>query len=126
MNQAGFPLKFRPMTLDNLQILVSKGARGQTILSLRGPLTVHTAFKLQDALHSEPSPVVIVDFAGVPFIDSAGLGALVGVHVAARKAGRKIAFAAMSDQARALIEMMHIDQLIHPYDTIQDAEAVFV
>lgn len=111
------------MALDNLQIVASKGARGQTILSLRGPLTVHTAFKLQDALRSEAAPVVIVDFSGVPFIDSAGLGALVGIHTTARKTNRKIAFAAMNEQARALIEMMHIDQLLHTYDTIQDAEA---
>lgn len=114
------------MASDNLQIVASQGARGQTILSLKGPLNSQTALKFQDAVRSEPSQVLIVDFTGVPFVDSAGLGALVGIHVAARKAGRKIAFAAMNDQARALIEMMHIDQLIHPYDTIQDAEAVFL
>lgn len=120
------PLEWCRMILQNMQIVASQGARGQTILSLKGPLTSHTALTFQDAIRSNDSPTLIVDFSGVPFIDSAGLGALVGVHVAARKAGRRIAFAGMNDQARALMDMMHIDQLIHPYDTIEDAEAVFL
>jgi len=114
------------MTLDNLQMVASKGARGETIMSLKGPLSIHTVFTFQDAIRSDPSPVMIVDFTGVPFIDSAGLGALVGVSVTARKAGRKIAFAAMNTQARALIDMTHINQVFHTYDTIQDAEAALV
>lgn len=114
------------MALDNLQMRASKGARGQTILSLKGPLNGNMALKFQEAIRSDASPILIVDFSGVPFIDSAGLGALVGVYVAARKAGRKIAFAAMNEQARTLIEMMHIDQIIRPYDTVEDAEAVFI
>jgi anti-sigma B factor antagonist len=111
------------MALDNLQMVASKGARGETILSLKGPLSIQTVFKFQDAIRSDSSPVLIVDFSSVPFIDSAGLGALVGVSVTARKSGRKIAFAAMNDQARALIDMTHINQVFHTYDTIQDAEA---
>jgi len=114
------------MSSDNLQMVASKGARGETVLSLKGPLSIHTVFKFQDAIRSDPSPVMIVDFTGVPFIDSAGLGALVGVSVTARKSGRKIAFASMNEQARALIEMTHISQVFHTYDTIQDAEAAVV
>ena len=111
------------MALDNLQIAASKGSHGDTILTLKGPLSIHTVFKFQDAIRTEPSPILIIDFSGVPFIDSAGLGALVGAQVTGRKANRKIAFAAMNEQARALIEMTHVNQLFHTYDTVQDAEA---
>ncbi len=107
-------------------MVASKGSRGETILALKGPLSIHTVFKFQDAIRSDLSPVLIVDFTGVPFIDSAGLGALVGASVTARKSGRKIAFAAMNDQARALIDMTHINQVFHTYDTVQDAEAAVV
>lgn len=111
------------MALDNLQIETSKGSRGQTILRLKGPLSIHTVFKFQDTVRTDPSPVLIIDFSGVPFIDSAGLGALVGVHVTGRKANRKIAFAAMNEQAKVLCDMTHVTQLFKTYDTIQDAEA---
>jgi anti-sigma B factor antagonist len=111
------------MALDNLQIDTSRGARGQTIFSLKGPLNIHTVFKFQEAVRSDPSHALIVDFSAVPFIDSAGLGALVGVFVSSRKADRKIAFAAMNEQARALVEMTHVNQLFHIYDTVAHAEA---
>jgi len=111
------------MALENMQIVSSQGSRGQAILSLKGPLSIHTLFKFQDAIRAESSPALIIDFSGVPFIDSAGLGALVGAHVTARKLNRKIAFAAMNDQAKALIDMTHINQVFRVYNTIQDAEA---
>jgi anti-sigma B factor antagonist len=111
------------MALDNLQISSSKGGRGQTILTLNGALNIHTVFKFQEAVRSDPASTVIIDFSGVPYIDSAGLGAMVGAHVSSRKSNRKIAFAALNDQARTLVEMTHVNQLFHMYDTIADAEA---
>lgn len=111
------------MALDNLQIETSPGARGQTIFSLHGPLNIHTVFKFQDAVRADPSAVLIVDFSGVPFIDSAGLGALVGAFVSTRKANRKIAFAALNRQAKTLVEMTHVNHLFHTYDTVKEAEA---
>ena len=108
---------------ENLQIVSSQGPRGQTILSLKGPLSLHTLFKFQEAVRSESSPVLIVDFKNVPYLDSAGLGAVVGAHVNALKSNRKILFAAFDDQARALIEMTRVDDFLKTYSTIQDAEA---
>jgi anti-anti-sigma factor len=81
---------------DKIQIVASQGSRaGQRILSLTGPLNIQTIFDFQTAMRAETSPALIVDFSGVTFIDSAGLGALVGVCVAAQKANRKVALAAM-------------------------------
>ena len=69
------------MTLENLQMIASDGSRaGQRILQMKGPLSLHTVFEFQSVLRAETSPNVIIDFSGVPFIDSAGLGALV-VHI---------------------------------------------
>ena len=112
------------MATENMQIVVSDGSRdGLKILVLKGPLNIHTVFTFQDAVRAETAPAVVVDFSGVPFIDSAGLGALVGAHVSARKANRKIAFAAMNDQAKALIDMTHISKLFFIYSTVPEAEA---
>jgi anti-sigma B factor antagonist len=111
------------MTKDVLQISTSRGVGGQTIFSLAGPLNIHAVFKFQEAVRSDPSPVLIIDCSGVPFIDSAGLGAMVGVVVSGRKTNRKIAFAAMTRQAKALIDMTGVKQFLHPYDTLQEAEA---
>jgi anti-sigma B factor antagonist len=113
-----------PMVLENMQIVANQGSReGLKVLVLKGPLSIHTVFSFQEAIRTETSPAVIIDFSGVPFIDSAGLGALVSAHISARKANRKIAFAAMNEQARALIEMTHINKLFFIYPSIQEAEA---
>jgi anti-sigma B factor antagonist len=112
------------MAMENMQIVASAASRdGLNILVLKGPLSIHTVFTFQDAIRSDTSPALIIDFSGVPYIDSAGLGALVSAHVTAKKLNRKIAFAAMNDQARALIEMTHIYKLFFIYPTVEDAEA---
>jgi anti-anti-sigma factor len=112
------------MPSENLQIVISEGSCGKRIVSVKGPLTIDTVVKFQDALRSESSPVLIVDFTQVPFIDTSGLSALVAAHVSARKSDRKILFVAFNSQARAALELTHLHQVFSTYPTIQDAEAV--
>ena len=120
-------VQYEPIALENLQIVASQSSRGLRILTLKGPLSMRTLFKFQETVRSESSPVLIVDFSDVPFIDSAGLGAVVAAHVNARKSDRRILFAAVNGQVRTLIEMTHVnDLLLQTYDTIQDAEAAAV
>ena len=112
------------MTLENLQMIASDGSRaGQRILQMKGPLNLHTVFEFQSVLRAETSPSVIIDFSGVPFIDSAGLGALVGAHISAQKSRRQLYFAAMNTQVITLLEMTRIRSLFTVYSTLQEAEA---
>ncbi|HXN99626.1 MAG TPA: STAS domain-containing protein [Candidatus Acidoferrales bacterium] len=111
------------MENENLQIVVSSGNRdGQKIMRLKGPLNIKTVFGFQATVRAEDSPSLILDFTGVPFIDSAGLGALVGAYVAAQKVQRKLVVAGMGTQVKALIEMTKVSQLIKAYETVAEAE----
>lgn len=111
------------MPTENIQILASNGAaRGQKILTLRGPLNIHTIFEFQTAIRGEQSPVVIVDLTGVPYVDSAGLGAIVGAYVSAQRANRKLVLAGLNDRVKALLSMTHVSRLFEPYATVQAAE----
>jgi len=111
------------MPNNNIQIVTAPGLRdGYKILHVKGPLNIHTIFDFQSALRVETSPALIIDFAEVPFIDSTGLGAMVGAHLAAQKANRKIAFTAMNSQVKALLDMTHVAQFFTTYPTIHDAE----
>ena len=112
------------MPKENIQIVASPGAHdGLKVLHIKGPLTIHTLFDFQEAVRSANSLSLIVDFSGVPFIDSAGLGALVGAHVSAQKAQRKLAIAATNAKVKALMDMTHVSQLFPTFPTIKDAEA---
>ncbi len=112
------------MASEKMQILPSQGAReGQKILSLKGPLTIQTTFDFQSAARAETSPILIIDLSEVPFVDSAGLGALVGAHVTAQRASREIAFVGVNSRVKALMDMTHVGQLFRIYPTVQDAQA---
>ena len=112
------------MPAEKIQIVASPGSReGQRILSLTGPLNIQTIFDFQTAVRAETAEAVIVDFSGVTFIDSTGLGALVGAYLAAQRANRKLAFAAMNTQVKALVEMTHVDKFFRTFPTLKDAEA---
>jgi anti-sigma B factor antagonist len=111
------------MATENLQIVVTPGNRdGQRILSLKGSLNIQTIFGFQSAVRAENSPMVILDFSGVPYIDSAGLGALVGAYVAAQKKPQRMAVVGMNMQVKALVEMTKVSQLIKAFDTVGEAE----
>lgn len=112
------------MDFDKLQIVATPGARpGTKVLTLQGPLTIRTIFDFQNAARTETDPTLIVDFSGVPFIDSAGLGALVGACVTSKKAGRKLVFAGMNEQVNALVDMSHLRQFFSTFATVEEAQA---
>jgi anti-sigma B factor antagonist len=111
------------MARDTLQIVTSTGSReGQKILTLKGSLNIQTIFDFQKATREDGSPKLILDFSGVPYMDSAGLGALVGAYVAAQRTQRKLAVAGTNTQVKALIDMTHVGTLIKSYATLQEAE----
>lgn len=111
------------MPIENMQAIASDGPRaGQRVLRLKGPLSLHTVFEFQNLVRAETAPNVIIDFSGVPFIDSAGLGALVGAHISAQKARRKLSFAGMNTQVMALLEMTRIRGMFLIYGTVEEAQ----
>ena len=112
------------MPIENMQSVASDGPQaGQRILRLKGPLSVHTVFEFQNAVRAETSPSLIVDFSGVPYVDSSGLGALVGVHVSAQRAQRKLLFTGMNAQMNALLEMTRLRGMFSIYPTLEEAQA---
>lgn len=110
------------MPIENIQIVASDGpTSGQRVLRVLGPLNIHTIFEYQSAMKNEQSSAVIVDFSGVPYIDSAGLGAVVGSFVSAQRAHRKVKFACMNERVQALLSMTHVTQLFRAYATVEEA-----
>lgn len=113
------------MQNNTIQIVTTPGPRDSSykILHLNGPLNIHTIFDFQTALRAEQAPALIIDFSDVPFIDSTGLGALVGAHLAAQRANRKLAFTSMNPQVQALLDMTNVAQFFKTYASVGDAEA---
>jgi anti-sigma B factor antagonist len=108
------------MFSNNLQITAEPGTReGTRILHLNGPLNMETTLEFQKVVRAESSPMLIVDFGGVSYMDSAGLGAIVGAYVSAQKAGRRIALSGMNERLQAL---NRLNKILATFTSIAEVE----
>jgi anti-anti-sigma factor len=86
-------------------------ADGQVSLTLRGELDLETApaFREELAAAEQGADTLIVDLRGVTFIDSCGLGELVGAHQRAHRAGRRLVV--VLDEDTPLDRVVHVTGL---------------
>ena len=77
----------------------------------------------QQKVRSDSSPSLILDMSKVPFIDSAGIGALVGVQVSRRKDGRRLSVVGANERVRESLRMTNVEQFFYFYATQEEAEA---
>jgi RND superfamily putative drug exporter len=66
--------------------------KDRVVLSLRGELTLSTApdFRAQLSAHERDADTVMIDLRGVDFIDSSGLGELLGAHQRTHRDDRRL------------------------------------
>ena len=109
--------------MEELRITAVAGKNGARILRLEGPLEVRTMAALQTLAREESSPLIL-DFSGVRYVDSAGLGAVLGLFISARRKNLGFAIAgALSDRVRVLFQATHLKDFLPSYATVDEAEA---
>jgi anti-sigma B factor antagonist len=114
------------LPMEQLQIQRTAGsANDVTIFTLSGPLTISTLFDFQTAIRQPDLKSTIIDFSGVPYIDSAGLGIVLSHWAHTQRTGVKFATVAISDRVKVLLEMTGVANLLPSYPTVADAERAF-
>jgi anti-anti-sigma factor len=96
------------------------------VVTLVGRLDLLAAADLKvnlQRLVSEGWNQLVVDLHAVPFIDSSGLGGLIGGLKAARVAGGDFRIARPSEQVRYILQVSTLDRVLTPYATVDDALA---
>lgn len=98
---------------------------GYAVVRPSGRLTVTGAPQIRQAvgdLVEGGRTRIVVDLAATEFIDSSGLGALVGALKTARLAGGDLRIAAAPEQVRMVLRLTNLDRVLknHP-----SAEAAF-
>jgi anti-anti-sigma factor len=96
---------------------------GVTVFRLKGPFVLGTMFELQATLREPGLEGVIIDLAGVPYIDSAGLGVLLGHWSHTQRAGYKFALVGMSPRVHTIFEITRTDTVLPIFATQAEAEA---
>ena len=92
------------------------------VLKLTGPFTIAGLFDFQAVARNEPAPATIVDLTDVPYMDSAALGSLLGLHVSCQKNGRRYALVGVSDRLKTLFKVAGVDGILVICPTLAGAE----
>jgi anti-sigma B factor antagonist len=99
---------------------------GVAVVTVTGELDVSTSGLLRDGLlrllAEEDHRGLVVNLAGASFIDSTGIGVLVGVWHRVRAMNSSLALAAPSPRARGVLDATGLAKAFSVYDT--EAEAV--
>lgn len=94
------------------------------VLKPTGDLDVYTVGSLRDALGKmieEDTPKVVVELDGVPFMDSSGLGALMGGVRRLREAGGDLAIACTREQHLKLFTITGFGEGVSIAPTAEEA-----
>jgi anti-sigma B factor antagonist len=109
---------------DSMTIEERPGSKpGHVILTLNGPLLLATVFGFQSAVRADKSQSLIIDFTNVPYVDSAGIGALVGACVTRQNSNRQLALVGANDRVRTTLQVTHVEQFFKFFDSIDAAES---
>ena len=99
-------------------------ADGYTVCRPVGELDAYTVSSFRDALgRLASSPKLLIDMSEVPFVDSAGLGALIGGIRRTREAGREVAVCCNRPTLVRLLHTTGFDRIVTVAETIEDAAA---
>jgi anti-sigma B factor antagonist len=93
-----------------------------------GDLDVYTVGSLRDALGKmieDKTPHVVVDLDGVPFMDSSGLGALMGGVRRLREAGGDLAITCTREQHLKLFTITGFGEGVSIAPTVEEAAKGF-
>lgn len=97
------------------------------VIYVRGDLDSFSAGQLRQAFVSVLGrPGIIVDICEVPFLDSAGLGALVGGIRRLRESGTSVALCCTTSRVLRLLGVTGLDRLVAVVGSHRDACAAIV
>ena len=113
--------------MQEVRIETRNGSRdGVTVLKVSGPLTIRNFFEFQATTRKETSPVLIIDLADVPYMDSAALGSLLGVHVSCGKSDRKYALINVNDRLMTMLTVCGVRDVLVTFPNLAEAESALL
>jgi anti-sigma B factor antagonist len=100
--------------------------KGRTIVTLEGAITLKESgydfFKRVEVLsEADARDVVVIDLSGINYIDSTGIGELVGYIHRLKEKGSRMALVNPRNTIMSLIKLSNLDKVIPIFPTKEDA-----
>jgi anti-sigma B factor antagonist len=83
---------------------------------------MRSLFPFQEAVRADRASTLILDLSGVTFVDSVGIGALVGAYVSRQKDGRKLALVGVGERVNASLSILSLTKFFPTFPTVDAAE----
>jgi anti-sigma B factor antagonist len=103
---------------ENLTIEECPAVVGHRILRLTGPLVLNSFFAFQTLIREDQTDLLVLDFSAVPYIDSAGIGAMVGAYVHRQKDGRSMLLVGVQPRIRTALQVTKVEQFFRFSDSL--------
>ena len=107
------------MSTTPLQARVRSADDGVAVIGLTGDVTAACETELMDAYREAGRSQIrgiVLDFSGLDYMNSSGIGLLVTLLVRAKREGRQISAYGLSDHYRQIFELTRLDEVISVHD----------
>jgi anti-sigma B factor antagonist len=112
-------------SMADINLLVESHDRdGWTVVEARGEIDLYTAPKMKEhltGLVEQDRARIVVDLGGVDFLDSTGLGVLIGSLKRCREREGDLALAAPSETVLKVLRITGLDKVFPIHDTVEEA-----
>lgn len=96
---------------------------GEKVMVLEGVLTMQTLLDFRDTIRQQPQPdTLVIDMTGLRYIDSSGLGVLIGAYVSFEQKSKRLLLAGMNDLIWDVFRTCRVDDVFTRYHSVGDAE----
>ena len=85
---------------------------------MSGPLTLSTLFEFQNLIRTVNFANLVLDVTQVPYVDSAGVGALVGAYVRHQKDGHTLTLAGANERFRNTLKVTRVEDFFRYADSL--------
>ena len=92
------------------------------VLRLTGPVVLDTLPEFRSKVQTDRSHHLVLDMSGVPYVDSAGIGALTMLYVRHQRDGHAVCLLGATDRVHEVLKLARVDQFFQFIDSLSETE----
>lgn len=106
--------------------VIERDEQGRSVISVSGEVDLLTAPVLRERMTASVESAdggMVLDLSGVTFLDSSGLGVILGAHRRLRERDRSLQLVATAPAVIKILTLTGLDKVFDVHDSVDDALA---